>query len=203
MKSRILFSDNGKTVIKECRTKEECDKELHVYNLKLEHIPELVGKIDERTFEMKRIFGRTLAQDTEFDFQEIGKLFAALHETERINEKVLCHLDTNPRNYIIEERTGQYFFIDFSESGFGYPENDLINFLLFWAAILPTDRFTAGITDLRKGYRLRGVIAEDRIKKMLPEWIEIFDKRRKRYCKNPATVFDWQKRNRELLLNSF
>ncbi len=204
MKSEICYSQDGKTVIKKCRTAGECEKELRVYRLALPGTPDLIKIIDERTLELKRIYGKSLSTESDFDFSKPAAMLSDLHKKLGNNEgKVLCHLDTNPRNYLIEEKTNDYYFIDFSESDFSLPENDLLNFLLFWAAILPPVDFKKGMKDFLSGYKAKNLLAKQRRDQYFQGWIDIFDERRRRFCKNPRTVPAYQTANREYIMYNF
>jgi tRNA A-37 threonylcarbamoyl transferase component Bud32 len=203
MKSKLVYSDDGKSLIKYCRSQEDCANELRVYRLKLAYTPELIRIIDDRTIEIARIRGKTLSAELNFDPFRIGRMLSALHEAKSKDDLVLSHIDTNPRNYLIEDRSGDYYYIDFSESRYSYPEHDLINFLLFWAAILPNNKFINVMHDLLNGYNTTILFDRDREKSLFPEWIEIFDNRRKQYGKTPCLNEEWQKRNRQYLRKNF
>jgi hypothetical protein len=203
MKSEISYPISGKSVIKRCRTAEECANELQVYRLELENTPRLLRIIDERTIEISRIFGNTYSGEKDLNFSEAGKLFSQLHSASKKGDMVICQLDTNPRNYLIEKDTGRYFMIDFSESAYQLPENDLFNFLLFWAAILRVEEFRSKNEDFLRGYGSWELLDEKRKETHFPIWIAEFDERRRKFCKNPGTELDWQKMNREYLIEHF
>ncbi len=202
MKSRIILSEEGDSIIKYCRSSEECANELRIYNLQLDFTPKLIKIINDNTIEISRIRGSSLSDKTDFNFSIPGKLLSRLHRSLKLEEKVICHLDTNPRNYLIEEETGAFFLIDFSESYFSLPENDLVNFLLFWAAILPSDHFQPAMRDFLAGYDAPELLKMNH-QELLSQYIDIFDERRIKYCKTPGTVFEWQKNNRGYLLSNF
>jgi len=202
MKSQITYSSDGNSIVKRCQSPEECANELRVYSLHLDFTPDLLRIIDERTIEISLIKGNSLSNETEFDFSVPGNLLSQLHRSLHQDDKVLCHLDTNPRNYLIEDETGRYFLIDFSESGFSLPENDLVNFLLFWAAIIKPDRFQRAMRDFLAGYEAPELLNQSR-QDIFPQYFDTFDERRRKYCKSPGTVFEWQRSNRHYLINNF
>lgn len=203
MKSQITITPDGKSVIKRCRSVAECTNELRVYKLNLPYTPQLLKLIDDRTLELTRIIGRPFSTEIDFDFSMPGKMLATLHLSDSHQDQVLCHLDTNPRNYLIEETTGKYFMLDFSESNYSYAEHDLINFLLFWAAILEPDHFERAMQDFLTGYHAQKLLNRHSQPELFTKWIKAFDDRRRKYCKNPCTVAEWQERNRKYLLNNF
>ncbi|MBW6516158.1 MAG: phosphotransferase [Candidatus Cloacimonetes bacterium] len=203
MKSQITYSSDGKSLIKICRSETECANELHVYNLGLDFTPKLLNKIDEKTIEISYIKGNSLKDEIDFDFSKPAEQLAKLHKSTIKEGIVLCHLDNNPRNYLIEKETGKFYLIDFSESGYSLPENDLVNFLLFWAAILPPNRFQNAMQRFLEGYKSPELLDNKRQRSHFSQWINVFDVRRRKYCKNPGTKFAWQIDNRKYLLTNF
>ena len=203
MKSQITYSADGKSIIKTCRSVRECEQELLVYNLNLNFTPRLIQRISDTTIELSLIRGSSLAKQTDFDFSQPAEKLSLLHRSLRWEDKVLCHIDTNPRNYLIEEKSGFIYLIDFSESGFSYPENDLVNFLLFWAAILPVEQFQNAMSVFLQGYGAPDLLRSKGQDTLFTEYVGLFDERRRRYCKQPATTYDWQISNRNFLLQNF
>jgi|GEM_PF-1032452 len=203
MKAKLVYSDDGRSLIKACHSREECANELRVYRLKLPFTPELIRIIDDRTIEISRIRGRSLSNEHNFDPFRIGRILADLHKSEKKDGLVLSHIDTNPRNYLIDEESGKYFLIDFSESGFSYPEHDLVNFLLFWGAIFSFNQFVKTMDGLLNGYNGDTGLKPGREQELFPDWIEIFDERRRRFDRSPCQDEAWQARNRQYMSENF
>ena len=202
MKSEIMLSQDGRSLIKRCRTVDECSREIRVYRLRLPFTPELLRVIDERSFEIANIKGDPLSPLQQIDFRIPGRMLATLHLAAPQEGEVLCHIDTNPRNYLIEKETGDYYMIDFAESRYSLPEHDLVNFLLFWGAMLEPENFGIVMQHFLEGYETRHLLDPAR-KELFQGWFNAFDERRRRYGKIACVDAEWQRRNREEILTGF
>ncbi len=202
MKSKIIVDKIKGCVIKQCRNKAEFDRELEVYSLQLDFIPELLEIKDNYVLEIAYIDGVTIAPDSPESYSEIAEIYAKLHLATIKGEKVICHLDNNPANYIKEKSSGRYHMIDFSESGYSYPENDLVNFLLFRAPYFEPNEYEKYFSPFLSSYQAINLI-EMKHKGLIYDWIDIFDERRRKYCKSRCVNTEWQKVNRDMILKNF
>lgn len=210
MKSKIIINPGGKSIDKVCRNREEFLNELRVYKLRLEFLPQLKGFNEEKNIiKLKKIEGKTLSTETELDPAEFAGMFSALHAATHISDKnhnkndhVICQIDTNPRNYLIREYDRKCFMIDFSESDYSVPEHDLVNFLLFWAACYEPERFRYFLRKFLSNYKNKYLVCANRLP-LIQRWIDIFDYRREKYCKNPYIVKEWQDKNRQLIRSMY
>lgn len=202
MKSKIVFLEKCKTVLKTCRNKQEFDRELAVYNLNLPVTPKLISSRADLTLELEMIDGETISYQNELDFSCFAYLFSVLHDRTRQSNKVLCHIDTNPKNYLFRKYDSRYFMIDFAESMYSVPEHDLFNFLLFLAAIYEPEKFEISCQRFLTSYGLKHLLDSAR-KDNFNLWIDIFDRRREMFNKGQTAVDNRQDLNRFLLTTSF
>ena len=201
MKSTIKISSGGKTILKTCRSKEEFENELRVYRLELDFVPKLIAVHDGLILELQYIDGVTLSPETRLDFEKMGQLFTDFHQATTNGEYALCHIDTNPRNYLITDK-GTYYMIDFSESSYSYVEHDLVNFLLFWAACYEPNRFESSSHLFLNSYQNKGLCDPTR-NELFNEWFNAFDERRRKHNKTLCLNEEWQKRNRNIIIDDF
>jgi len=204
MKSSLTISVEKNSVIKTCRSREEFENELRVYSLGLDFTPRLVS-YNEKGYELtiSYIEGVSLWEVADVEFATLGNLFSKFHNSIIQSEYVLTHRDTNPRNYLYDKKLNRYYFIDFAESGFCYPENDLVSFLLFWAANCEPAVFDKILTTFLDGYRRNAKNLDVRRKKHFIEWFNDFDERRRTFKKTLCLNEIWQQKNREKIMSGF
>ncbi len=178
MKSELYFDYENLIVVKTVNTKEEYNKEMLVYGRHFSFVPEIINRDDELSFSMEMIQGHNISEGS--DFHVIGEHFSQLHSV-KSGDLSLCHQDTNPKNYMYS--LGEYYFIDFAESDFNYPEYDLIHFLLFWAEIAEAEAFKTIINNFIKGYKRKGKICKNKWTELFPQIVQMFDDRRLKYEK--------------------
>lgn len=202
MKSTIITDCERQIVKKICRSEEEFQNEIRGLSLGLPFTPQLYSAYQDKVVEMELIDGETLSDNNKLDFSKLALLFSGLHAATAKQGKALCHLDTNPKNYIIQTATGRYYMIDFSESGYSVAENDLVNFLLFFAAMYEPERFADAMKILLKSYSSKKLADKTR-KPLFNCWMEIFDRRRQKYGKNRGLNQAQQEVNRKHLQSFF
>lgn len=193
MKSEMYFDYENLIVVKTVNTKEEYDREMLVYGRHFSFVPEIINRDDELSFSMEMIQGHHISEGS--DYHIIGEHFSQLHSV-KSGDLSLCHQDTNPKNYMYS--LGEYYFIDFAESGFNYPEFDLIHFLLFWAEIADSDAFKIIINSLIEGYSRKGKLVQSRWIELFPQIVQMFDDRRQMYNK-PNIISENTLTNRKLV----
>ncbi len=156
--------------------------ELSLYRLKLDFAPELIDYNDRDTLILQYIPSVTLYQyitcEPHFDFAPIARLHKRLHDQRREDGKALCHIDTNPRNYLYDG--GNWRMIDFADCAMDDPEVDAIHFLLFLASEYPSAGFIDAVRSYLRGFPEK-YIRLDVWNERLMEWIERFDERRRKF----------------------
>ena len=193
--------ENG-IIKKECRTQKEFYRELFVYRHTLPFLPRFIGFEEPHTIIIEKIEGVHLDEKMALDFSLFSKMFSILHFATFDSRMVICHSDTNPRNYLIRNSDKKYFMIDFSESCYNYPEVDLTNFLLFWASCYEPARFRNSMTLFLRAYNAKILLTkQNRVN--LYRLIHFFDMRRAKYGKSPCANSSWQTSNRHILVNDF
>ncbi len=209
MKSQIDVSNNGNSILKTCRSHEECFREIRVYSLGLDFIPKYRGLQGTNKILLERIIGKSISLSIVLDASQLARMFSILHLKTLIKiasphqtYRTICHIDTNPKNYLIRAADGKYFMIDFSESYYSIPEHDLVNFLLFIAASHQPDKFKSFLSSFLSSYTNKKIIS-NRHKTLIIKWTSIFDHRREKFRKSLNINREWQYLNRRLILNSF
>ncbi len=202
MKAEIIVIPEKHRVLKVCRTAVDFHKEVRVLSIAFPFIPSLLATYGEKVIEMELLEGETITNKMNLDFFKLAGLFSQLHLKTSNKQKVLCHIDTNPKNYIIDEVTGNYYMIDFSESSLSVPEHDLFNFLLFFAAMYEPERFEKAMICFLNSYKNKRLLDRNR-HPLFDQWIDIFDHRREKYRKKSNVLPTIHKRNRKLLRERF
>jgi hypothetical protein len=179
-------------------------RELAVYQSALPHVPQLLdhGKAlsisacvnDAKAapsehygqngfyIRIQRIWGEPYLDIPDYNPLELGKALSEFHlASQRKDGTCICHIDNQPRNILLAD-TG-YWFIDFSDSRFGHPEEDISHLLLFWAAEFHPASFRDRLKQLLLGY-LPGIKLDHQAwKEATLASEQRFDERRSRYGK--------------------
>jgi hypothetical protein len=133
-----------------------------------------------------------------FDPTLLAKTIAEFHLATFDGQKCLCHIDNQPANILWD--SGCYHLIDFEDSRLDYPELDVSHLLLFWAADVPTYRFTSILAGFLHSYTKLLPLDANRWKACLASNIITFDERRGLYHKqNGKNPPDEHLSNRKLL----
>jgi len=182
--------------------KYDAEQERLIFDKKLSITPRLIStgskdSIEYNDFEYLESFH--LWQLDNIDFQAVGELYSELHQLENMQDKVICQIDTNPRNIIYNKLNGRYYLIDFVDWRWEYPEFDLIHFLLFWAVVVTKDEFEDIQQTFLKGYKLRSEINIQRWGRLYPQVVHFFEQRRKLYGKSEKKLNPDRLTNRDLL----
>ncbi len=179
-KSTLTIDPGSGTVTKKLSEAHLFRNELSVYQFQLDFAPELIDHNDCDTLTLQYIPSVTLYQyitcEPNFDFALIARLHKRLHDQRREDGKALCHIDTNPRNYLYDGNN--WLMIDFADCAMDDPEVDAIHFLLFLASEYPETEFREVARSYLRGFPdgyLRLEIWNTRLK----VWIERFDERRR------------------------
>lgn len=199
MKSKIIFNKEAGEVIKICNSPSEFKKELYIFEKSLDNIPKLINHDNRIKLVLEYIPGKRLLDMSNPNFSQIATLFSELHSVERHKNKVICQVDTNPRNYLGYK--GKYFMLDFAEWEYNEPEVDLINFLLFWASMQRDYKFRNTCHEFLNSYHQQCPINVIEWEILLADLIEKFDWRRSIYCKKERTLTPDTATNREYLAN--
>ncbi len=131
---------------------------------------------------IQRILGEPYLDLQDFNAIELGKALSEFHlASHREDGSCLCHIDNQPQNILLAS-TG-YWFIDFSDSRFGRPEEDISHLLLFWAAEFHPASFRDRLKQLLLGY-LPGIKLDHQAwKEATLASEQRFDERRSRFGK--------------------
>lgn len=172
MKSVVVVRDDEAT--KTCRNREEYLREMAVYRFRPDWAPKLLRTDGELTISLRHA-GHPI--DSDADFHTLGRLYAQFHET----FPGLCRWDNAPSNHLYDG--SRYRLVDFAETRPGFPEEDLVHFLLFWASIVPKNRFEHIMEDFLNGYRQRSPngIDPQRWDTALDPVTRAFDERRRQF----------------------
>ncbi len=200
MKSEIIFDYKNRIVIKKCRTHFEYLKEIEIYKKGFSFIPKFFVEIDNLSFSIQLIAGKTIGEIDNPDFSKLGKIFGKLHSHKNREYFSICHNDTNPKNYLVD-KNGNYFMIDFSDWTYDYQEKDIIHFLLFWASIYSRKKFEYSVETFIKSYQKRENLNPEIWKKYFDQIKIKFDERRKLFGKKEILPPDVLKTNRNFLKN--
>ncbi len=181
-KSILLIDPESQTVTKKFHDPDSLYPELKIYHLKPDFAPQLLDHNNRDTLILSYIPSVTLFQyitcDQHVDFRPIARLHQKLHGLKQHDGLSLCHIDTNPRNYLYDGNI--WWMIDFEESQMSEPEEDAIHFLLFLASEYPSSMFRNAVRSYLSVFQ-EGYLRLDRWRSLFPVWIDRFDKRRKRY----------------------
>lgn len=183
--------------------KELYDRELLVYHLTPPHVPDLLSANDAEVMGQKlyyittkRIKGQAYLDQPNFSATELGAALAAFHAFTYKAGKCLCHIDNQPQNILLAG--SKYYFIDFSDSRYDFPEVDISHLLLFWAEEYPFVDFISHAGSLLNRYQEDITLERSRWSRSLKESIIRFDERRAKYNKSPIRSEDSTK-NRDWL----
>ncbi|HNX00636.1 MAG TPA: phosphotransferase [Candidatus Cloacimonadota bacterium] len=152
----------------------------------LDFIPKLISYDIKGILEIELIDGVRIIDMDKPDFVAIAAMLDKFHQVQNIENKVLCHIDNNPRNYLYDRLHDKFLMIDFSDSRVDYPEWDVIGFLLFWASIVNRIRFKEIVKEFLTGYTISRLEDEKRFEYIYHQNIFIFDERRKKYNKQES-----------------
>ncbi len=177
--------------------------ELSIYEQKQEITPRLISSTPDGVLEIEYLDAIQIGEMKNPDFSHIAKLLHQFHLFKTDSDRVMCHIDNNPRNYLYDAKQERYYLIDFADSRMDYREWDLTGFLLFWAAMVQRERFKKIAFDFLNGYPALKLVEKQRFADILLENICLFDERRKRFNKlepypNPSFV-----ENRSIILAVF
>jgi hypothetical protein len=199
MKSNIIIQKEKNQVIKICRNNKEFKKELYIYQKNPYFAPRLLDHNGTNTLMLQYIKGTPIIDLIQPDFSKLALLFSELHSLESQKGKRICLKDSNPNNFIYSADSMKYYMLDFSEWEYDYPEADLIHFLLFWASIYSYEKFELIFNQFKNAYRLSLPVNPIEWEMLLPEIIQQFDSRRRKFGKHQDPLSKDINANRELL----
>ncbi|MCF7859106.1 MAG: hypothetical protein K9N07_07270 [Candidatus Cloacimonetes bacterium] len=197
-KSKIEFYWEKRIVRKHYHKAEEYQRELEIYNKSWKILPSLLNT-GKNWLEISFKPGENLWEQDSVDFAVIGRLYAQLHNYESRDGKVICQIDTNPRNvlYCLEEK--KYYLIDFVDWRWEKAEFDLIHFLLFWAGALSELEFYVAMKEFLAGYNTLRSISAETWQELYPQVVQYFDGRREHFGKREKKGGGEETINRKML----
>ncbi len=170
-------------VIKYFSSYKHFQAELFAYQLNLPMLPKLLDYAEPYWIKMEKITGIPYLDElNNFQPALLAETIANFHWATLQNDKCLCHKDNAPKNILFCQ--GKYYFIDFNESEFAYPEKDITHLLLFWAADFPCEFFRSSVTLFLNTYLSILQLNSERWMTSLQENICLFDNRRKNFGKH-------------------
>ena len=186
-------------VIKHFKNPMHFQAELYAYQTGLKMLPELLDYWEPHWIKIEKINGIPYLDRQDCFYPELlAETYANFHLATLKNDKCLCHIDNSPKNILFCQE--KYFFIDFSESRFDYPETDITHLLLFWAADFPADYFKNALETFLNGYLSFVTLNSELWNSYLKNNIVFFDQRRKLHGKASGKESpSIQNLNRELL----
>lgn len=191
---------------KRCRNNRAFINELYVYESDFPNKPKLIEVRQPRTLVLSKIEGVPYLDVPELTDEmviKLAKVIGKLHSLAKIDEKVLCHWDNQPRNILWDEKKKKIFLLDFEDIRFAPPEADLAHLFLFWAEMMNSDEFSHRITLFLKCYTSTVLLNRSRWRKAIRNTISRFNRRRKKFGKPDLLVSEVFLQNRTILLNQF
>jgi thiamine kinase-like enzyme len=174
------------TIDKVCRTKRAFINELYIYESAFPDKPKLIEIKKPRTLVLAEVDGIPYLDVPEITNEMIIKLaktIGKLHSVARVDDKVLCHWDNQPRNILWDEKNQHFYLIDFEDIRFAPPEADITHLFLFWAEVMTTSEFTSCINLFIRNYKSSVALNQERWKIELKRAKSRFDRRRKKHNK--------------------
>jgi hypothetical protein len=186
-------------VIKHFNDPKHFQAELYAYQAGLRMLPDLLDFQVPQWIKIEKVKGIPYLDRLDYFYPELlAETYANFHLATLKNDKCLCHVDNSPKNILFCQ--GKYYFIDFADSRFEYPERDITHLLLFWAADFPADYFKYALETFLNGYLSFVILNSERWNSYLKSNIILFDQRRKLHSKKTGKESpSIQNLNRELL----
>lgn len=144
-------------------------------------LPRLLEFQEPEWIKLERVAGQPYL-DLDFTAKALGLALADFHLATWDGDKCLCHIDNQPRNILADGK--KFWFLDFSDSSFDYPEFDLCHLLLFWAADLPCPVFETKLQAILAEYNSRLHLRSELWQACLHRAMVSFDARRMKFAKN-------------------
>lgn len=190
------------TYTKVCSTQRKFNNELFVYQSAFPDKPKLLEILAPRTLILEKVEAIPYLDVPEFTEEMAVKLaqtIARLHSVARLDDKVLCHWDNQPKNILWSEHKRKFYLVDFEDIRLNYPEADLTHLFLFWAEMMNRNQlvtfFTAFLNNYGKLIRVNSGIWNQQLGIALRR----FTNRRNQYQKKrPISNPDWMNNLAEL-----
>ncbi len=195
--NEVIFTFSN-SITKKFSNKNFLRKEIFIYSKDIPFIPELLS-FDENSITISKIEGKNIGEMKDPNFKKLGLLLANFHGIKKNKDKVICHFDTNPKNYLFDGKN--YFIIDFENIVMDFAETDIIHFLLFWAHILEFEEFQKCVQNFLLGYCLKNSIDIIRWSQLFSSILHRFNDRRKTFNKTENKNNKCLNKNLECLKN--
>jgi len=190
--------------IKQCRSKRAFLNELFVYQSDFPDKPELIEVIEPHTLVLERIGGIPYLDADSLTDTMISKLaliISRFHNITRLEDKVLCHWDNQPRNILWYDKKQRFVLLDFEDIRLAPPEADLTHLFLFWAEMMSNDVFSVSVKTFVKAYQKTRKLTPEAWRKEARKSRQRFDARRKRHNKLEKTENPDRRKNRRLIID--
>jgi tRNA A-37 threonylcarbamoyl transferase component Bud32 len=197
-RTRVTILPVQGIVRKKFDLEEDFSRELNIYLRRLSFTPRLLDYNSRNELVLEYLPLPTLGTLHNADFGCVGRLLADLHGT---GDRTICHRDNNPRNYLLAETYA--YMIDFAEWEYGFPEEDLTHFLLFWAELCNREAFASLAGRLMEGYCSSGRVDVEAWEAACERMMERFDRRRRDFGKQESNPDGFREVNRKRLREWF
>ncbi|MCB5245575.1 MAG: phosphotransferase [Candidatus Cloacimonetes bacterium] len=143
-----------KSIIKHFSSANTYWQEFKVYEMELPMVPRLISYEEPYWIEIEYVEGKPyLDEPLEPELiYTLADTIGKFHSLTRKDKLCLCHWDNQPSNIIYSQT--QIWLIDFSESKFSFPEDDITHLLLFWCAEFPPAQLTVLVERFIYRYQL-------------------------------------------------
>jgi len=190
--------------IKQCKSKRAFLNELFVYQSDIPDKPELIEVIKPDTLVLERVDGIPYLDADSLTDTMISKLaqtVSRFHNITRLEEKVLCHWDNQPRNILWYDKKQRFVLLDFEDIRLAPPEADLTHLFLFWAEMMSHDIFSTSVKTFIKAYQKTRQLSAAMWHTEARKARQRFDSRRRRYNKLEKTENPDRRKNRRLIID--
>lgn len=184
--------------VKRCSSREEFERELFIYNLKMPYTPKLIAVKEPDTIVLERVEGRPyLDLKSKWNAKLLAETISEFHYASLDYDTVMCHHDNQPGNILYDGK--RFYLVDFSDTCRNRAEHDITHLMLFWAEEFREDIFEKKCDVFLREYQENLLLSAEWWKKHLKLNIARFDKRRKEFNKLPPKNILRTNYNRKML----
>jgi tRNA A-37 threonylcarbamoyl transferase component Bud32 len=192
------------TFEKVCSTQRRFNNELFVYQSAFPDKPNLVEIHAPRTLVLEKVDAIPYLDVPDFSEEMTAKLalsIARLHSIVRLEDKVLCHWDNQPKNILWSESKHRFYLVDFENIRLNYPETDIAHLFLFWGEVMSSEELYHYVQLFINRYQKEQTLSVSRWQSEAIKARHRFDARRKRYNKLAINKNPDIGKNRKLIAN--
>ncbi len=189
--------------IKVCKSKRAFSNELLVYQSAYPNKSELIVIGKPNTLVLTEVKGIPYLDVQDFSDDMIAKLARAIsrfHNLVKVEGKVLCHWDNQPRNILWNDKEKKFYLIDFEDLRLAFPESDIAHLFLFWAEVMDYNQFSESVRKFVDNYQGKRILNWETWSLAARNSMHRFDRRRWKYHKLEKRDNSDRLKNRKLLL---